>query len=83
MWTGLGIIAIVILLLYWRGPNPVWGVATAGALIGVVVALFAGFRWYIVWRAIVVATIVGIVLEGVNLLVNKLAAYLHKRQDQA
>ncbi len=32
-------IAVVLLVLHWRGPNAVWGGATMGIIAGVIVAL--------------------------------------------
>lgn len=37
----LTIVALVLLVLHWRGPNAVWGGATLGIMVGLIVALLA------------------------------------------
>ncbi len=56
--------AALLLLLHWRGRNAVWGGATLGFLIGVVVALFRdGFDWWLVAKIATVATLISTVTE--------------------
>jgi hypothetical protein len=65
-WLILYGVAVVTLFLHWRGPNAVWGSATIGFLIGVVVALFGdGFNWWTVAKAVSVAATVGTMIEWV------------------
>jgi hypothetical protein len=37
--TIMAIVAAVLLVLHWKGPNAVWGGATLGIIAGVIVAL--------------------------------------------
>ena len=64
VWWILSAIAIVALAVHWRGQNAVWGTATLGALVGVVIAIFQpGFAWSTVGKAVVVATLIGLAFE--------------------
>jgi len=46
IWTILGIIAIILLFIYWRNRNAVWGGLTIGIILGLIVAIFYLFRGY-------------------------------------
>ena len=49
MWHLLTIIATILLVVYWRGPNAVWGGAIAGLLVGIILKfLNVGNGWQIV-----------------------------------
>jgi len=65
MWIVLAVIAAISLLVFFmRGPNAVWGGATGGLIIGVIVALVGrGFDWSLIWKGIVVGTLLGVVAE--------------------
>jgi len=66
IWWILLVTAAVALLAHWRGRNAVWGSATIGVLVGIVIAVFRpGFDWWIVGKAVVIATFVGLALEWV------------------
>lgn len=71
VWPILLGITVLLLLLNWGSRNAVWGAATLGLIIGVVIALFSsGFDWWIVGKSVVVATLIGVVLEWVPRLMN-------------
>jgi len=55
MWTILSVIAIVSLIAsFFLGPNAIWGGATGGLIIGIIVALIrGGFALSILWKGIV------------------------------
>jgi len=38
----MAIVAGVLLLVFWRGRNAVWGGATIGAIVGLILALVKG-----------------------------------------
>jgi len=65
MWTILSIIAVVSLIVFFaRGPNAIWGGATVGLIIGVIVALVRdGFEWSTIWKGIVIGIILGAIAE--------------------
>lgn len=65
MWIILSIIAFIALIVFlMRGPNAVWGGATIGLIIGIIMAIFGkGFSWPIIFKPIVVGIIVGLVSE--------------------
>ncbi len=66
IWWVLLVVSAVVLLAHWGSRNAVWGTATAGTIIGVVIAIFrSGFDWWIVGKALVIATLIGVVIEWV------------------
>ena len=52
------------LALNFRGPNAVWGTATFSIVVGIVVALVAGWPfWATLGKAVVIGTLVGVVFQ--------------------
>jgi hypothetical protein len=41
VWYTLGIIALVLLVIYWKGRNAVWGGLTLGVIVGIVVTIIS------------------------------------------
>jgi hypothetical protein len=67
-WTVLSAIAVVGLLIFWRGPNAVWGGIGLGMIGGFIVAtvlFFTGsaFRWPLVGKWVVICSLFGLSLE--------------------
>lgn len=69
--TILAIIAGVLLLLHWKGPNAVWGGATLGAIVGLIIALVTG-DWGLMALSFAVGTFAGTVFEWIGRIANKL-----------
>lgn len=66
IWQVLLGIAVVILLLHWGSRNAVWGTATFGFIVGLVVAFFGdGFEWWTVGKVFTIATFIGAALEWI------------------
>ena len=64
MWIILLVIASIALIVFFRGPNAVWGGATIGLFIGIIMVVFGkGYNWSIIYKPIVVGIIVGLVAE--------------------
>lgn len=68
MWTFLSIIAVISLVIFWRGPNAVWGGIALGAIGGLIMAIVSshtgkGFHWSIVSKGIVVGVLLGLGAE--------------------
>ena len=63
IWTIFGIITPILLIIYWGKRNAVWGGFTIGIIIGLVIAMFSGFDWYIVGKGAVSGTVVGFAAE--------------------
>jgi len=82
MWTILSIIAIVSLIAFsTRGPNAIWGGATAGLIIGAIVALVRdGFEWSTIWKGIVIGIILGLI-TGIPPLIAEILRKLTKRME--
>jgi len=69
LWWILAAIAVVGLIAFAKGPNPVWGTATTGLIIGIPLAIFwPGASWWIVGRAAIVGALIGLVFELPHLL---------------
>jgi|GEM_PF-3333003 len=66
----LAIIAGVLLILHWKGPNAVWGGAGVGAIVGVVIALIKG-DWGLLALSFAAGTFAGTVFEWVGRIANK------------
>lgn len=71
IWWILSSAAAVALLAYWGSRNAVWGTATFGALVGLVVALIRGFEWSTVGKAVVIGTFIGLVFEWLPRIVSR------------
>ena len=66
----LAIIAGVLLILHWKGPNAVWGGAGVGAIVGVVIALIKG-DWGLLALSFAAGSFAGTVFEWVGRIANK------------
>ena len=64
MTTVLTVIAIILLVLHWKGPNAVWGGATLGVIVGLIIALVVG-DWGLLALSFAVGTFAGTLFEWV------------------
>lgn len=72
IWWILLALAALALVAHWGTRNAVWGTATMGVLIGIVVAVVQpGFEWWTVGKALVIATLVGLAIEWLPRLAKK------------
>ena len=69
--TVLAIIAGVLLILHWKGPNAVWGGATLGAIVGLIIALVKG-DWGLMALSFAAGTYAGTVFEWLPRIVMRL-----------
>ena len=69
--TTLAIIASVLLILHWRGPNAVWGGAGLGAIAGLIIALIKG-DWGLFTLSLAVGTFAGTIFEWLGRLSDRL-----------
>jgi hypothetical protein len=67
----MAIVAGVLLLVFWRGRSAVWGGATIGAIVGLILALVKG-DWSLLALSFAVGTFVGLGAEGLGQLSDKL-----------
>ncbi|MDD5749469.1 MAG: hypothetical protein PHO91_01620 [Patescibacteria group bacterium] len=68
IWIILGVIAIILLLMYWKSKNAVWGGLTLGIIIGAIISLalkFQGnnFNWLILLKGAIVGILSGFIAE--------------------
>ena len=80
MWTFLLIIAVISLIIFWKGPNAVWGGIALGAIGGLIIAIIIsildkGFHWSTVGKGIIVGVLLGVGAE----LLGKLSDRMRKK----
>lgn len=73
IWWAICGAAILVLLFYARkGANAVWGTATVGAIVGIVLAvIYPGDFWWTVAKAIAVGALVGFLFDLLPKLVQR------------
>ena len=65
------VVAIILLVLHWKGPNAVWGGATLGVIVGLIIALVTG-DWGLLALSFAVGTFAGTLFEWVGRLAKRL-----------
>jgi thiamine transporter ThiT len=64
MWKILTIIASVALVVsFFKKQNAIWGGATIGLVLGIIITIFNKFNWSITYKAIVIGILVGLVAD--------------------
>lgn len=81
IWEILTIVAVLVLIFFWKGPNAVWGGLTGGLIIGLIIALIKllagnGFSFYVIGKGIVVGALLGLGAE----MLNKLSSILRRKK---
>jgi len=76
-WKILGIVALVMLIIFWRKRGAIWGGMTLGvivALIIVVVFVFRGngFDWRIIGKGAILGTFAGLIAELIGRVSDKI-----------
>jgi Na+/H+ antiporter NhaC len=61
----LSVIAVVLLLFHWKGPNAVWGGATLGIIVGLITALVIG-DWGLLALIFAICTFIGTFFEWIS-----------------
>lgn len=64
------VIAGIFLVFHWKGPNAVWGGATLGLIVGLIVALVTG-DWGLLALVFAVGTFAGTLFEWVGRLTKR------------
>lgn len=77
MWYVLGILTVILLFLYFEGPNALWGGFTVGVVIGIILSLISvfqgdGFNWSTLGKAIIISVLAGFIFEIIGQFANKL-----------
>ena len=76
MWKILTIIASISLIAsFFRKQNAIWGGATIGLIIGIIIAVFQKFNWSITYKAVIIGILIGIIADLLGLL----SDYLKKK----
>lgn len=70
MTTVMAVIAGILLVLHWKGLNAVWGGATLGVIVGLIIALVTG-DWGLLALIFAVGTFAGTVFEWVGRLAKR------------
>lgn len=68
LWPILGIITIILLIIFWRTRNAIWGGFTLGIIIGFIITIFYlfkgnGFNWSIIAKGAILGAVVGSIAE--------------------
>ncbi len=68
IWKILGVIAFVLLIIFWRKRGAVWGGMTLGFFVGLIVAVIFifkgdGFDWRIIGKGAILGTFAGLAAE--------------------
>ena len=73
-WKILGVIAIILLILFWKKRNAVWGGLFGGAIIGLIIAFIVKgpFDWYIIVKSATIGVFIGVFAELLGKLSDKL-----------
>lgn len=66
----MAIVAGVLLILHWKGPNAVWGGATLGVIIGIIVALVKS-DWSMLALIFAIGTFAGTIFEWIGRLAKR------------
>lgn len=80
-WTIFGAVAVVLLIIFWRKRNAVWGGLVVGVTIGIIVAFFYllkgnSFDWFILGKGAIVGIIIGFIVE----LLGKISDEIRKKE---
>lgn len=65
LYIVLAIIAGILLVLHWKGPNAVWGGATLGVVVGIIVAFITG-NWSLLALVFAIGTFAGTLFEWIG-----------------
>ena len=75
MWVIMAIVAGILLIIFWRGRNAVWGGATLGTIVGLILALVK-HDWSLLALSFAIGTFAGLGAE----LLGRLADWLKRRR---
>lgn len=80
-WELLAIVAVLALIIFWKGPNAVWGGLTGGLVVGLIIAIIKffggnGFSFYLIGKGIVVGAVFGLGAE----MLSKLSKVLRRKK---
>lgn len=80
IWILLGIVAAILLGVFWNRRNAVWGGLTLGIAGGFISAIFFtfrdnGFEWYIIGKIAIAGTLLGFIAE----LIGRVSDYLKRK----
>ena len=67
----MAIVAGVLLIIFWRGRNAVWGGATVGVIVGLILALVK-HNWLLLALCFAIGTYIGLFAEGLGHLSDRL-----------
>lgn len=64
-WIIMAIVAGILLIIFWRGRNPVWGGATVGVIVGLILALVK-HDWSLLALGFAIGAFAGLGVEGLG-----------------
>ena len=68
LWPIFGILTIILLIIFWRKINAVWGGFTLGIIVGLIIAIIylfrgKGFDWFVIGKSAILGAMIGFVAE--------------------
>ncbi|MDD5454899.1 MAG: hypothetical protein PHW62_05335 [Candidatus Ratteibacteria bacterium] len=84
IWIVLTIISAISLILYWKGPNSIWGGLTLGVVVGFIWNIVSaiqgdGFHWSIIGKCVVVGVLLGVVADWLG----RFSDYMRKKDKNS
>ena len=78
MWMIFGLVSVIILIIFWKNKNAVWGGLIAGFIVGSIIALVylfkgIGFDWYWLGKGCTVGVTIGAVAELLGMIGEKIS----------
>lgn len=75
IWTILAIATPILLIIYWKSKNAVWGGFTIGIIVGLILAIISkikgdNFNWFTIIKWLEIGTIAGFFAEMLSKLGN-------------
>ena len=71
IWAILAIVAGVLLIVFWRGRNAVWGSASLGVIVGIILSLVKS-KWSLMLPCFTIGTFAGLAGVGLGALSDRL-----------
>lgn len=71
IWNVLTVFSLILLAIYWRSKNAVWGSFTVGLIIGVLWKFLGSTDWYFVIKVGVIAIFLGFGAELLGMISNR------------
>lgn len=78
-WKILGIVTMILLIVFWKSKNSVWGGLLGGSIVGLIIAFIqqGPFDWYTIAKGAIVGALIGILAELLGKISDRLKKNKH------